>query len=316
MAAYDERRISHSFRAIFLVLVLLPAITAGWSAASAAKLQQTFATPEQAVDALVAAVRAGSTGTLLDILGPASKKLVSSGDPVADRQARQKFIADYDEGNHLERASEDRVILDVGKDDWPFPYPVVRHGEEWRFDATAGADEILDRRIGANELAAIEVCRSYVDAQREYAEKDHNHDGYVEYAQKFLSSPGKQDGLYWPAAAGAEESPLGPLMVQAQAKGYSTEEKSGHHPYHGYYYRILKGQGPHAKDGAYDYVVNGHMIGGFALVAYPARYGVSGVMTFIVNHDGVVYQKDLGRRTAAIAGKMTLFDPDPSWTAL
>ena len=279
----------------------------------AAAEQKTFATPEQAVNALVAAARAGNTQALLAILGPESKKLLRSGDKVADAQARGKFVAAYDDANRLDLAGDERRILTVGGDDWPFPFPIVKHGKAWQFDASAGAEEILDRRIGANELDAIETCHAYVDAQREYAEKDRNNDGFIEYAQKFLSSAGKRDGLYWPAAPDEEESPIGPLMVRAQAQGYSVKPSLNGRPYHGYYYRILKGQGEAAKDGAYDYVVNGHMIGGFALVAFPAQYGVSGVMTFIVNQDDVVYQKDLGPDTAGIAEKMMLFDPDPSW---
>jgi Protein of unknown function (DUF2950) len=299
-----------------ILLVLSGALVLPAPATAAA--QKTFATPEQAVTALVAAVRSGHSDDVLAILGPSSKKLVSSGDPVADAQARRKFTDAYDEKNHIERNGDTRAVLEVGQDDWPFPFPIVKHGEAWQFDAAAGADEIVVRRIGANELFTIEVCHAYVDAQRDYAGKDRNHDGYVEYAQKFMSSPGKQDGLYWPTAAGEEESPLGPLVADARAEGYAAaaQKKEGPQPYHGYLYRILKGQGAAAKGGAYDYVVHGHMMGGFALVAFPAQYGVSGIMTFIVNHDGVVYQKDLGPHTDALARKMTLFDPDPSWKQL
>jgi hypothetical protein len=273
-----------------------------------------FATPEAAVDGLLAAARDNNSDGLVKILGPGSKKLVSSGDPVADAQAREKFIAEYEAAHAITKEGDDRAVLAVGTDDWTFPFPIVKHDAGWQFDATAGATEILDRRIGANELSAIEVCRAYVDAQREYATEDRNHTGFLEYAQKFLSSPGRHDGLYWPAATEAEESPLGPLIADARAEGYRASGKAGPKPYHGYLYRILKGQGAAAQDGAYDYVVRGHMIAGFALVAFPARYEASGVMTFIVNHDGVIYQKDLGPDTAAIAEKMTLFDPDPSWT--
>jgi DUF2950 family protein len=317
MACVDRDRVLHRFRAV--AVVVLVALSASGSfftpAAAATAKQKAFTTPEQAVDALIAAVRAGNTSELLKILGPASKGLVSSGDAVADAAARSKFIAAYEDGKQIEKESDDRAVLEVGKDDWTFPFPIVRYGEGWRFDSAAGAEEILDRRVGANELDTIEVCRAYVDAQREYAERDRNNDGFIEYAQKFLSEPGKHDGLYWPSESGEDESPIGPLMVAARAEGYRLEGK-GRTPYHGYFYRILKGQGAAAKDGAYDYVINGHMIAGFALVAFPARYGVSGVMTFIVNHDGVVYQKDLGPRTDEIATKMTLFDPDSSWKAL
>jgi hypothetical protein len=297
--------------ALVLALVLLRITLV--SAPAAAAAQKTFETPEQAVNALVRGARNGNAQALLAILGPDSKKLLSSGDKVADAQARRKFVAAYDEAHRIDSDGDDRRILIVGRDDWPFPFPIVQRGKAWAFDASAGAAEILERRVGANELDAIEVCHAYVDAQREYAEKDRNNDGYIEYAQKFLSSAGKRDGLYWPVAPGEEESPIGPLMVRAQAQGYSTEPSLSPRPYHGYFYRILKGEGKAAKGGAYDYVVNGHMIGGFALVAFPAQYGVSGVMTFIVNQDDIVYQKDLGPDTAGIAEKMTLFDPDPSW---
>jgi len=312
MASYRESRDLHPLRAVIAMAAL--AGIALFSAPAAATEEKIFTTPEQAVDALLAAARAGNTEALLKVLGPGSRKLVRSGDAVADAQSRGKFLTAYQEENRIESTGDDRVVLAVGKDDWPFPFPIVRRGDGWAFDASAGAQEILARRIGANELNAIEVCHAYVDAQREYAEKDRNHDDYVEYAQKIVSSPGKRDGLYWPAAADEEESPIGPLMAKARAEGY-TAEKTGHQPYHGYYYRILKGQGAAAKGGAYDYVLNGHMIAGFALVAFPARYGVSGIMTFIVNHDDVVYQKDLGPNTAKLAREMSLFDPDSGWTA-
>jgi len=273
----------------------------------------SFETPEQAAQQLVEAARAGNVQEVRTILGPGSAPLLRSGDAVADAQARKRFLDAYDEEHAVNREQDNRAILVVGKDDWPFPIPIVQRGDAWRFDSSAGAKEVLSRRIGDNELSAIEACRAYVDAQREYAERDRDHDGYVEYARKFLSSPGRHDGLYWPAKAGADESPLGPLMAGARAEGYNTEPAKSRKPYHGYYYRILTAQGPAAPGGAYDYLANGHMIGGFALVAFPARYGVSGVMTFIVNQDGVVYQKDLGPRTAELAGNMTRYNPDPSW---
>ena len=279
--------------------------------------QKTFATPEQAVDAVLGAVRAGSSDELINILGPDSRSFVSSGDEVADAQARSKFVAEYDEANELSREGDTRAVLVVGKDDWSFPFPIVKDDAGWRFDASEGATEILDRRIGANELSAIEVCHAYVDAQHEYAEEDRTHSGFLEYAQRFRSRPGKHDGLYWPAAAGEEDSPFGPLIASARAEGYGTAGvKGGSKPYHGYYYRILRGQGAAAQDGAYRYVIKGHMIAGFAMVAFPAQYKASGIMTFIVNHDGIVYQKDLGPRTAEIAATMTLFNPDPSWKPL
>ncbi|HUK11343.1 MAG TPA: DUF2950 domain-containing protein [Stellaceae bacterium] len=282
--------------------------------ASAAKppAQPTFSSPEQAMDALVAAVRARDKAKVANVLGPGSEKLVSSGDPVADRSAGERFLAAVAEGTKPVKRDDGSVIFEIGKNEWPFPIPVVAAGGNWRFDSKAGAEEILDRRIGANELDAIQISLAYVDAQREYASVDWNHDGFLEYAQKFLSDPGMRDGLYWQAEVGEKQSPMGPLMAEAQAHGYYFK-KGQRTPYHGYYYRILKAQGPHALGGAMDYVIRGHMIGGFAMVAYPAEYGSSGIMTFIVNHEGVVYQKDLGPKTAEIASKMTAFDPDPSW---
>lgn len=273
---------------------------------------ESFDTPDQAAAALVSALRSDEPAGVLKVLGQEGEKLVKSGDPVADRQARARFLTAYDQAHELMERSDDQAILVVGADQWPFPIPAVKRDGRWHFDTSAGRQEILDRRIGANELDAIEVCRAYVDAQRDYAVTDRNGDGFLEYAQRFLSSPGKHDGLYWPAVGGEQESPIGPLMARARAEGYSTAQGKPR-PYHGYYYRILKAQGPNAPGGAEEYVVRGHMIGGFALVAFPAQYGVSGIMTFIVNHEGVVYQKDLGPETAERAKEMDRYDPDPSW---
>jgi len=294
------------------IFLLLSAIA---SVHDASASQTTFATLDQAVNALVTAAEAGSMSDLLRIFGPDGKPLLSSGDAVADRQALDRFVALYDESNRITTEGADRATLVIGKDEWPFPIPLVRNAGNWHFDTAAGKEEILNRRIGHNELSVLEVCRAYVDAQREYASKDRNHDGFDEYAQRFASSAGKRDGLYWPTKAGEEDSPLGPLFASAQAAGYSGKPVQGAHtPYYGYYYRILKAQGPDAPGGAYDYVVNGHMIGGFALVAFPAQYDVSGVMTFIVNQDGDIYQKDLGPNTAAIADHMTRYNPSASWS--
>ena len=298
--------------AILSAIGMLGAAASAQAAAGAGPT--SFASPEQAADALISAAQKGSKGDLLKILGPGGNKIVSSGDPVADAQAKEKFAAAARESEKVEKQGEDRAILSVGKDNWPLPIPIVKRGSRWMFDAKAGEQEILNRRIGANELDAIEVSRAYVDAQTDYATKDRNNDGFIEYAQKFMSSPGKHDGLYWPSEAGEEQSPIGALMASARAEGYGkSKEKPA--PYHGYYYRILKAQGENATGGALDYVVNGHMVGGFGLIAFPAQYSVSGVMTFIVNHEGVVYQKDLGPDTAAIAEKITRYDPDKSWKA-
>jgi hypothetical protein len=289
-----------------------------WLGVSAAAVagepsQMTFASPEQAVDALVAATQADKTADLQKILGPSSRKVIYSGDRIADKEGREKFAAAYAQKHAIETPSDAKAILIISADEWPFPIPLVKRGDAWRFDTKAGADEILNRRIGRNELNAIQVCGAIVDAEHEYASKDRTGSGDLEYAQKFMSSPGKRDGLYWPLTAG-EESPIGPLVVSARAEGYGprgAHEKRS--PYHGYYYRILKKQGKDARGGAYSYVVHDRMIGGFALVAFPAKYGDSGVMTFIVNQDGVVYEKALGPHTATIARAMTAFNPDASW---
>lgn len=299
--------------ALAVVLALSWIGDAPMAAAAAAK-QQTFAAPEQAVAALIAASRAGDTTDLSTILGPGSRKLLFSGDAVADRQGRLHFVAAFDEMHKIVGAGDAKAELEIGKDDWPFPIPLVKDGEVWRFDTKAGAQEIIARRIGRNELAAIRVCRAYVDAQRDYAANGLSGSELLEYAQHFMSRAGKHDGLYWPPETGIAESPMGPLIAQARAEGYAgAGDHASREPYHGYYYRILTRQGKSAPGGAYDYIVNGHMIGGFALVASPAKYGDSGVMTFIVNQDGVVYQKDLGRNSAALARHMTAYDPGPGW---
>jgi hypothetical protein len=273
--------------------------------------QQTFAAPEEAVRALVDALKSNDIKALEAIFGPGNEDLVESGDPVSDRSVRERFVKEFEEKNRLEKTA-DKAVLSVGNEDWPFSIPVVKTDGLWRFDAEEGRVEILARRIGRNELSVIQVCLAVVDAQREYASKDRNGDGFREYAQKFRSDPGKKDALYWEAKEGEEPSPLGPLAATAQKQGYDIE-RDDPIPYHGYYYRILKAQGPDAPGGAYEYVVRGKMIGGFGLVAYPAEYGASGIMTFIVNHEGVVYQNDLGENTEETAQAMTLFNPDGTW---
>jgi hypothetical protein len=276
--------------------------------------QKTFTSPEEAVKAFINAIKANDTKELLAILGPEGKDVISSGDEVADKDIRGQVAQKYDQKNKLDWESDKKVILDMGTDDWPMPIPVVKKGENWIFDTKAGKDEILSRRIGRNELAVIQVCLAYVDAQREYALKDRDGDGIQEYAQRFRSEEGKKNGLYWNAKEGEEQSPLGPLAAKAVEEGYTDKKsESKPTPYHGYYYKILKAQGKNAPGGAYDYVVNGKMIGGFAMVAYPSVYGNSGVMTFIVNQDGVVYQKNLGKSTEKIASAMTKYNPDKTW---
>ena len=280
---------------------------------AAAATQKRFASAEEAVRAFVTALRNDDTKELSAILGPGGGDLLSSGDPVADRHRRELFVKDYDEKNGLDPRG-DSAILVTGKADWPFPIPVVKKGETWFFDTDRGREEILNRRIGRNELNTVQVCLAIVDAQREYAMKDREGDGLLKYAQQFRSAPGTRNGLYWQTKEGEEPSPLGPLVAQARTEGHGRQKLPENPiPYNGYYYRMLKAQGKHALGGAYDYLVNGKMVGGFAVVAFPATYGNSGVMTFIVNHDGVVYQKDLGKNTGKVATAMKTFDPDASW---
>ena len=291
--------------AAFIVLVI--------SAPSQAETvkQRTFASPEEAVKALVDALKSNDAKAVEAIFGPGSRDILLSGDAVADKAVVEKFLSRYGEKHRLE-VTEAKATLSIGNDDWPFAVPLVKKEGLWCFDTKAGREEILARRIGQNELSAIQVCLAYVDAQREYALKDRDGDGLLEYAQKFGSDKGKKNGLYWKVAEGEEQSPLGPLAAAAQKQGYSKKGQEPE-PFYGYYYRILTGQGKNAPGGAYDYAVKGNMIGGFALVAYPAKYGISGVMTFIVNHNGVVYQKDLGMHTEKTAQALKLFNPDSTW---
>ncbi len=274
--------------------------------------QTVYASAEQAVQALYLAVKRHDLKQIYAVLGPGSDTLIYTGDAVADQQMRENFLAAGDRLLKIERQGDAQATLLLGTQEHPFPFPLVNGAQGWTFDAEAGAEEIINRRIGENELFAIKFCLAYGDAQREYAEADRDGDGLIEYAQKFRSSEGQRDGLFWPAKDGEPLSPLGPLAAQAKAEGYSAQE-GGPVPYHGYFYRILTGQGPDAAGGAYEYVIDGNMIGGYALLAYPARWGASGVMSFVCNHDGVVYQKDLGEQTAAIAAATTLYNPDASW---
>ena len=312
---------SDSIWSAVLVLVVFAIIImcATFRYANAADIKQkSYASPEEAVKALIDALRINNKAELLAVLGPDGKEIISSGDEVADTEAREHFISDYKEKNDLEKESPDKVVLSVGQDDWPLPIPIVKKDGRWVFDTEAGKEELLNRRIGRNELNTIDVMHAFVDAQREYASKDRNGDGTIEFAQKIISTSGKEDGLYWEAKEGGEESPFGPLIAEAAKGGYKYTEKktqNGHpSPYHGYFFKILKGQGPNAPGGHYDYVVNGKMILGYGLLAYPASYGNSGVMTFIINQDDVVYQKDLGEDTAKIAESITTYDPDKTWT--
>jgi Protein of unknown function (DUF2950) len=280
--------------------------------ASVAGAQQSFQTPEEAADALASAAKAGDRNALLTVLGRDGEDIVSSGDDVDDAATRQRFVAAYDAKRQITRDGDNKAIMVIGQEDFPFPIPIVRKNGSWQFDSAAGRQEILYRRIGRNELAAIQASLAYVDAQNEYAEKDRTGAGAGIYAQRIVSRPGSKDGLYWPAAQGEEESPLGELVAQAAGEGYRADGRRA--PYHGYYYKVLTRQGSNATGGALNYVVGGKMIGGFALVAYPAEYGNSGVMTFVVNHNGTIFQKDLGPQTEKLAARMTSFDPNNTWT--
>jgi hypothetical protein len=263
---------------------------------------------------LIDAARTHDHDRLLAIFGADAADLVSSGDDVADREALAHFVTETKERTKLVKDGDTTVIIHFGKDDASFPIPLVKDDSGWRFDTAAGKEEILNRRIGRNELHTIAVCHAYVDAQRDYASKIRNGAGVREYAQKFHSTPGKEDGLYWEVSANEEQSPMGPLVAMATSEGYAHKDAAAEPmPYHGYFFRILTAQGPHAPEGTRSYIVNGHMTAGFALVAYPAQYGSSGVMTFVVNQLGIVFQKDLGNKTAEIAATMTQYDPDDSW---
>jgi hypothetical protein len=305
--------------AIAGAFVALPSLDA-WSqaassppAAKSAVKARTYATAEQAAEALAAAVRAKSGAEILAVVGPGSGEWLSSGDPTADAADWTRFLAAYEQKHNLD-TKDGKATLVVGNDDWPFPAPIVKKGAQWSFDANAGRAEIVNRRVGRNELDAIQTMLAIVDAQREYATSDADGNGFADYAKRFRSSPGKKDGLYWPAEGGAAQSPLGPMVAVAAREGYAKPaEGSGPQPYHGYHYRILTAQGKAATGGAYDYMVGDKLMGGFAVVAWPARYAVSGVTTFVVNHDGVVYEKDLGPQTASIAAAMTRYNPDTTW---
>jgi len=295
------------------LIVLIFAASVSQDAQAARMKQKIFATPESAVDALIAANRNGQIAKLMNILGPDSEKLIFSGDSIADKQGRKKFLDGYDAAHKLEKNGEDRRILVVGQEEWPLPIPIVRTGGVWRFDSAAGAQEILNRRIGRNELNVIHVCRAYVEAQREFAEKGRQADGKFEYAQRLHSTRGKHNGLYWQTKAGEEKSPLGPLIAVAETEGYGEGAIQAKEPYHGYFYKILMQQGEKASGGARNYITGSHMTNGFALIAFPAKYGDSGVMTFIINQDGIVYEKNLGPKTTKIASQIMQYNPDSTW---
>jgi hypothetical protein len=270
-----------------------------------ATAQQTFKSADEAVDALANAARAGDGKTISTILGPAAADIVSSGDRVEDENSRKIFVAAFDAQHHI-----DGKTLLIGPDDYPFPIPLVENNGNWSFDGAAGREEVLARRIGRNELSTIQVCLAYFDAQNDYADLASSTTGSAAYAQRIVSRPGKKDGLYWPTSGNETPSPIGEAVAVASARGYRVG--SGE-PYHGYFYKVLKRQGPAAPGGELDYVVNGKMIGGFALVAWPAQYGNSGITTFIINNDGTIFEKDLGPGTAKTVAGLTWFNPGEGW---
>jgi hypothetical protein len=276
---------------------------------------QAFRTPEDGFAALAAAMRAQDERRLLTVLGEAGRRLIRSGDAVADRAGRAAFVAAYDNRAEILRPTPDRAVLQVGEDAWPLPIPMRLSGGRWRFDAREGAQELIDRRIGRNELDVIETLRAVAEAQRDYAAGPGRDRAFRVYAQRFFSSPGQRDGLYWPSVPGEPESPLGPLLAAASAGGYGGRTAGdAPRPYRGYFFRILTAQGPAAPGGAMDWVVGGRLIGGFAVLAWPARHGSSGWKSFMISHDGVVWERDLGPGTAAAARAIQAFDPGPGWT--
>jgi hypothetical protein len=289
-------------------------VPASCSRAAPDPTHRTFHAPEEAVQALTAAVAKGNVDEVIAIFGPDGRELIESSDPVTARHNREVFTIAAGEGWRLVDDA-DRKSLVIGSEAWPFPVPLVQDASGWRFDTAAGKEEVLARRIGRNELAAIQSSRMYVAAQRRYAQRGHDGKPAGLYARTVRSDPGRQNGLYWPATKGQPRSPLGDLMAEAARRLQNTDREQPS-PFHGYYFRILTAQGAAADGGAKDYVVNGEMSGGFALLAWPAQYDVTGIMTFIVNQDDVVYEKDLGTTTEATVGVITLFDPDPTWAAV
>jgi hypothetical protein len=277
--------------------------------------QDSFASPQWAADALIRAAMNNDIAALLKIFGPEGKDFVSSADPVQDKTHIEAFLAKAREKQSvtIDPKNGSRAILSVGNDNWPFPVPIVRKGRKWIFDSKQGRDEIVFRRIGANELDAIQICKGFVEAQKEYASEIHDDSGVNQYAQKIISTPGKRDGLYWQNPDGTPGGPISEAVARAIEEGYSPTQPSG---YHGYIFKVLKGQGPDARLGQLDYVINGIMIGGFALVAVPAEYRVTGVKAFIVSYDGIVYEKDLGPTSREIVSAMERYNPDKTWHSL
>ncbi len=295
--------------ALLMMCLLVPTLASAEGAAA----QQVFASPAAAVSALVAASKANDMKALSSILGPDSDQVLSSGDPVADNNARENFVSRYNEMHRLAYDDQARVVLYLGAGNWPFPIPLVKKEGGWIFDTAAGKDELLYRRVGRNELFTIKVLEDLADAQAEYASEARDGESAGQYAQKIMSDAGKHNGLYWEAADGQAESPIGPLVASATAEGYKRGENGSPIPFHGYYYKILTKQGRNSSGGAKNYVVDGQMIKGFAFLAYPAEYRASGVMTFMINQDGIIVQKDLGSDTNKLASEMTEYNPDKTW---
>lgn len=312
-------RVSRLTAAVLIALAGFAAVSAdaqAQSTAPAAKAAQpqheTFATPDAGFDALIQALRGDDRKALARLLGAGSERVVDSGDAEADREARSKFVAAYDAAHEIRLKDDAKAVLSVGTDDWPMPIPLVKRGGGWRFDAKAGATELVARRIGHNELDAIQVCQAFIDMQRDYAEVDRDGDGLLEYSDRLVSTPGKHDGLYWPTQAGETPSPAGPRLAQASARKLATRTEAT--PFHGYYFRVLTAQGPHAPGGAREYRVGGQLIGGVALIAWPASYMSSGVKTFLCGLSGVVFERDFGEHTAQTVAKIRAYDPGPGWS--
>ncbi len=314
MSTRTITRLASGATAALLAAVMLSACAKKEPAAPPAADHASFSTAEEAVDALIAALEAGDNAALLRLFGPGTEEIVSSGDDVTDANDRAGFVEAYRAKHELVPEGDGRMILQVGENDWPAPVPVVQRDGRWYLDGEAGEDEVIYRRVGRNELATIDVCRGFVDAQNEYASegRDDNPPGY--FAAYLISDEGERNGLYWPVEEGEPESPAGPFVAAAAGEGYRRAASGEPTPYHGYYYRMLYAQGASAPGGALEYFEQGRLVNGFALIAWPADYGVSGVQTFIVNQDGVVYQKDLGEDTATAVTYIELFDPDGSWS--
>jgi hypothetical protein len=300
-------------RNVLATLLITILCVGGAAAATRNPGQASFSSPEEAAKALVDAAKADKIDAVIRILGPGNRDWILSGDEAQDAQARQRFVSAFEQKSTITKDGKKASII-IGDDDFPFPFPLIKKGGRWLFDTEAGKEELLNRQIGRNELNTIEALRAIVEAQREYAAMPRDGSAVPEYARKFRSSEGNKDGLYWPTAEGEKESPLGPLVAEAVREGYrAPAAESGPAPYQGYYFRILSSQGRNAPGGAYDYVVKGKMIGGFAVIAYPAKYGISGVKTFMVNHEGVVYEADLGPKSIQMAEKIRQFDPGANW---